>query len=734
MADFNYSKIRKFDSDIYVFEFNPKVFPSQIALGVPNKKEPLTKISHNWFKTNGYQELAKINLGFFDMKAGGAEHLGLLMRDGGTISGSPESSSGVECYLTKDFKFVIEQLTNVKANQIKTNVNWGASLSYALLVEGAEIFIAKEHFDHFVSKAPRTLIGQKANKNMILAVADGRTLSSKGLTGIESAQLMKELGCINAINADGGGSSEMVVKTVGGLKVVNNPSDGSERQIGSALIVFTKDNTHIVKEENQMTTKRKAALDSGHGSDTYDKTGGKGVPTMEEHTFNAAVVGYAKILAEYNGIEIILTQPLEGLDVPLKQRTDKANAEKAEILISFHADAASNTTAKGHTAFYWHNSSTSKRLAELWDKYADQIMKNTDRNLKPCIPNTDTDFHMVRETDMPAILVEHAFMTNTEELALLKSDDFRRKSAEVAVRAMCEYFGITFKKPEDKPTTNPPVTNPPALNYDKELKIMQEAGIINSPEYWVKVFGNQTAASAINIGLAFKNMAEYILKQNNSTPQPKPDPKPEPKPETPKPERKLLSWVEVNKKALETSVLLELNAKHGTGTLLKNGYILTAKHVGYLDRQLEARTKNHGRFVAEFVNAHNEADIAVYRIKGWEGKNLPYLDITTSKIKTGTDLMNVGHPKGEKWVTKTGKVCREIAEPIWEFDCSIDGVSGNSGGSTVDQYGEITGVIVQRTTVGVQNGSIRESVDGCEVINVTHSMIETWLKEVLNKK
>ena len=44
---------------------------------------------------------------------------------------------------------------------------------------------------------------------------------------------MKELSCYNAVNLDGGGSSEMIVKD----KIVNSPSDKDERYIGSAILV-----------------------------------------------------------------------------------------------------------------------------------------------------------------------------------------------------------------------------------------------------------------------------------------------------------------------------------------------------------------------------------------------------------------------------------------------------------------------------------------------------------------
>ena len=53
-----------------------------------------------------------------------------------------------------------------------------------------------------------------------MLTADGREGASIGLTLVELANLMKELGCVNAMNLDGGGSTVMYVKG----KIVNKPA------------------------------------------------------------------------------------------------------------------------------------------------------------------------------------------------------------------------------------------------------------------------------------------------------------------------------------------------------------------------------------------------------------------------------------------------------------------------------------------------------------------------------
>ncbi|GAA3689717.1 phosphodiester glycosidase family protein [Nonomuraea antimicrobica] len=82
---------------------------------------------------------------------------------------------------------------------------------------------------------PRTLLGTTKNGSLILATIDGRQPGvTVGANFLEAAQFMRWLGATQAINLDGGGSTAMVV----GDKLVNKPSDGTERGIGDALLVL----------------------------------------------------------------------------------------------------------------------------------------------------------------------------------------------------------------------------------------------------------------------------------------------------------------------------------------------------------------------------------------------------------------------------------------------------------------------------------------------------------------
>ncbi len=84
-----------------------------------------------------------------------------------------------------------------------------------LAYEGESIALKSAREERFkanmFAKNPRTAIGQTKDGKAIFMVTDGRTSYSTGLTFKEEAEVMKQLGAFNAINLDGGGSSELIL-------------------------------------------------------------------------------------------------------------------------------------------------------------------------------------------------------------------------------------------------------------------------------------------------------------------------------------------------------------------------------------------------------------------------------------------------------------------------------------------------------------------------------------------
>ena len=85
------------------------------------------------------------------------------------------------------------------------------------------------------ARQPRTGLGVTADGEILLVVIDGRQPRwSRGATLGELRTILRDLGAVDALNLDGGGSSEMVVEG----EVVNRPSDGHERRITNAVLIL----------------------------------------------------------------------------------------------------------------------------------------------------------------------------------------------------------------------------------------------------------------------------------------------------------------------------------------------------------------------------------------------------------------------------------------------------------------------------------------------------------------
>ena len=283
-------------------------------------------------------------------------------------------------------------------------------------------------------------------------------LSDKALTLKEFAKELIDMGVLWAINLDGGGSCHLQYKST----ILRN----STRANASWILVYMEDGYKKMD---------RVVFDIGHGNDTS----GKGIGTFKEHDFNSAVVVAATKLAELNGFEVILSQQPYSKEVKLYPRIDYIKAENSKdtipALISFHANANDDTKVGGHGVFYWYNSTKGLKLAGLWNKYAKEELGigTWGTGVWASNPNDGwSNFAILRETPMPAILAEHFFFTNPQELAKCNTPEFISKCARVVVKTICEYYGKEFADYES------------VSELDQALVKLRLAGVTNSPQYW----------------------------------------------------------------------------------------------------------------------------------------------------------------------------------------------------------------------------------------------------------
>ena len=104
------------------------------------------------------------------------------------------------------------------------------------LIKDGEVYIdvTAQKLNAITGKNPRTAIGYTKEGNIIIVTADGREKASVGLTLGELARYMKQLGCVNAMNLDGGSSTTMY----GAGQVLNNPATSGGIAVSNVISII----------------------------------------------------------------------------------------------------------------------------------------------------------------------------------------------------------------------------------------------------------------------------------------------------------------------------------------------------------------------------------------------------------------------------------------------------------------------------------------------------------------
>jgi N-acetylmuramoyl-L-alanine amidase len=186
-------------------------------------------------------------------------------------------------------------------------------------------------------------------------------------------------------------------------------------------------------------------LDAGHGMDTE----GKRTPEFDDGTIiheaeqNYPVMFKVAEYLEYNEFNVVITNENIEYDMPLGERTDIANESEADIFISIHKNAISGqwqTDARGIETFVIQKGYEAERLANGVQEKLIEETKMLDRGVK------EANFHVLRETNMPAILVELGFMDYREEAEQMLDETWHERFARAITKGVCEYAGIEYKE------------------------------------------------------------------------------------------------------------------------------------------------------------------------------------------------------------------------------------------------------------------------------------------------
>lgn len=216
-------------------------------------------------------------------------------------------------------------------------------------------------------------------------------------------------------------------------------------------------------------------IDPGHGGSDPGAIGPTGLQEKEVNLKIAFKVGE---LLQKQGLNINYTRTAD-TGMGLSARAKFANNSKAKYFLSIHNNAAENSAASGIETFALAPGGNGEKLAKAIRNNLVSVLGLVNRGVK------FANFAVLRETDMPAALVEVCFISNPKEEALLRDDQFLDKAATAIAKGVLDFLGQQWK--EDVPGT--PVLGPASATVAQAQEWARQNGapqefIDLAPLYW----------------------------------------------------------------------------------------------------------------------------------------------------------------------------------------------------------------------------------------------------------
>jgi len=179
-------------------------------------------------------------------------------------------------------------------------------------------------------------------------------------------------------------------------------------------------------------------LDPGHGG---EDTGTKSLttPKYQEKFLTLSTSLLIKNYLQQMGYVVKMTRHKD-IFIPLDKRSFFANTTEPALFVSVHYNSAPSKDAEGIEIFYYKNdenkarTKSSHRLADTVLKRMIQTTQAKSRGVK------HGNFSVIRETKMPAILVEGGFLTNQSEMERIKDPEYLKKLAWGVAQGVDDYL------------------------------------------------------------------------------------------------------------------------------------------------------------------------------------------------------------------------------------------------------------------------------------------------------
>lgn len=186
-------------------------------------------------------------------------------------------------------------------------------------------------------------------------------------------------------------------------------------------------------------SKKIIVIDAGHGGWDPGMVSNK----IEEKDVNLQIAKKLQTFLEQGGATVIITRA-DDSDLSQSKSGDMhtrriiANASQADIFVSIHQNSFTNSNVKGAQVFYFNQSDNSQKLATLVQKHLIEFVDPGNKFQAKANKN----YFVLKQTEMPAVLVECGFLTNYNERKKLTSEEYQEKIAWGIYLGIVDYFRI----------------------------------------------------------------------------------------------------------------------------------------------------------------------------------------------------------------------------------------------------------------------------------------------------
>jgi N-acetylmuramoyl-L-alanine amidase len=183
--------------------------------------------------------------------------------------------------------------------------------------------------------------------------------------------------------------------------------------------------------------KRIVVVDAGHGGWDPGMVSGK----VDEKDINLKIAQKLQAYLELGGATVIITR-LDDSDLGKTKSGDMAvrrliaNTSKADIFVSIHQNAFGSSGVHGAQVFYFNESDNSKKLANSIQHQL-KTFTNPGNRFKA---RANSNYFVLKQTEMPAVLVECGFLTNPGEKSRLLTEKYQEKIAWGIYMGIVDYF------------------------------------------------------------------------------------------------------------------------------------------------------------------------------------------------------------------------------------------------------------------------------------------------------